>query len=663
MKSIFRTLAAAVFMLLAYSASAETKKVTMQVGETQTLYLPSSVTSKNLRSVSFYSNGISYVKVTSHTNYSVTVKAIKAFSSPIIVRCDYYYTIGYGSFNYQANGYYDFSITVVGDNKVKPSKITFPSSAVGLEIGESRQLSPTVSPKNAEYTLTWSVRDKTVATVSQDGLLSGKSEGATDLTVKADNGVYAMLRVVVSKPSPSSVSVSPSSLSLKVGDEKYLAAYVRPSNASQNVEWSSSNTNVATVSSFGKVKASATGKCTITAKTSNNKTATCTVNVSPKVVSPTAISLNPENASIEEGESIKLTAEISPKNATTTLTWTSSDKEVASVSNGTISGLSAGTCKITVSTANGLSATSTINVRAKELLPQSVSLPHEPIKLAPGEDTTLSASVYPGDARSVLTWKSSDSDVATVLNGKVSAINEGICTISVATQNGLADSCEVVVEREEPMIVPSSDWSGTYRMKASVVRSENAEYGYPEDFLMEIAKGEDGAYYITSFIGLDVTKSYPYTGLKLNILSDTEASIDLDYSNNAGGWTVDGEYTDGLYLLSSNSQYDYWNLGTITLTRGRDNEMTISDFYVYCFGLSTDYQYSKEAHYTNCRSVSEPTGIESAHAGRHDNGKIEIYSLSGQLIYAGSEADAPELEKGIYVIRKGGKAVKFLKSK
>ena len=65
------------------------KEVTMSVGETQTFYLPSSVTSKDLKSVTFYSNGISYVQVTSYTNYSVTVKAIKAFSSPIIVRCDY----------------------------------------------------------------------------------------------------------------------------------------------------------------------------------------------------------------------------------------------------------------------------------------------------------------------------------------------------------------------------------------------------------------------------------------------------------------------------------------------------------------------------------------------------------------------------------------------
>ena len=69
------------------------KEVTMSVGETQTFYLPSSVTMKNLKSVHFYSTGISYVQVMSYTNRSVTVKAVKAFSSPVIVRCDYRYLV------------------------------------------------------------------------------------------------------------------------------------------------------------------------------------------------------------------------------------------------------------------------------------------------------------------------------------------------------------------------------------------------------------------------------------------------------------------------------------------------------------------------------------------------------------------------------------------
>ncbi len=253
----------------------------MSVGETKTLYLPSSVTSKNLKSVNFYSNGISYVRVTSHTNYSVTVKAIKAFSSPIIVRCDYYYFIRNGSFTYQASGAYDFFITVEdsggGGSNVKPTSIRFPSSAVGISVGESRQLTPTVLPANAVYTLTWSINDQSVATISQSGLLVGKSVGAADLKVTADNGVYAMLRVVVSLPTPTKVSVSPASVTLAEGQSCYLRATVYPSDASQSVSWSSSNSSVVSVSSSGKITALKAGKATITAATSNGKKGTCIV--------------------------------------------------------------------------------------------------------------------------------------------------------------------------------------------------------------------------------------------------------------------------------------------------------------------------------------------------------------------------------------------------
>ena len=257
------------------------KEVTMSVGETQTFYLPSSITSLNLKSVTFYSNGISYVQVTSYTNYSVTVKAVKAFSSPVIVRCDYRYYIRSGSYTYETSGAYDYRITVSstegGGPGVKPTSITFPSSVKALDVGESVQLSPTVLPANAEYTLTWSIKDKSVATVSQDGLLVGKASGAADLKVMADNGVYTMLRVVVSDPKPTSISVSPSAITIIEGQSTYLSATVYPSNACQSVSWSSSNSSVVSVNSTGKISALKSGVVTVTASTANGKTGSCIV--------------------------------------------------------------------------------------------------------------------------------------------------------------------------------------------------------------------------------------------------------------------------------------------------------------------------------------------------------------------------------------------------
>ena len=281
----------------AFATDWGSENVTMQVGETKTLYLPSSVTSKTLKAVNFYSASYNYVEVVSHTNYSVKVKALKATSTPVIVRCDYYYYINNGGYTYQNGGAYDFKVTVEGETTVKPTKITIPS-VVSVEVGESKDIEATVTPANAEYTLTWSISDNSIATVYQNGMITGKSVGYADLKVKADNGVYAMCRVSVYKPTPSSISMK-SSLAMNEGDTYTLSPTVYPSNSQYTLTWTSSNTNVATVSSSGKVTAKSAGTANITVKTDNGKTATCNVTVSAKSVTSVSI---PSTLSLEAGD-------------------------------------------------------------------------------------------------------------------------------------------------------------------------------------------------------------------------------------------------------------------------------------------------------------------------------------------------------------------------
>lgn len=432
-------------MVLTLPAFAASKDVTMQVGETQTLYLPSSVTSLNLKSVNFYSTSISYVQVTSHTNYSVTVKAIKAFSAPVIIRCDYRYFLRNGNYTYETSGYYDFNITVVGENKVQPTSISFPSSVAAVEVGESRQLTPTVLPANAEYTLTWYINDTSVASITQTGLLTGKSEGYADLKVSADNGVYTMLRIAVSKPTASYITVYPSSVSLTEGDTKYLSATVSPSTANQSVTWTSSNTGVASVSSSGKVNAISAGSCRITAKTTNGKTDYCDVTVNKKVVLPTSI-IMPNELELTVGENQTLTPTILPSGAETTLSWVTSDPSIASVSNGVVKAVSVGECNITATTSNGLSAVCHVN--AKPIMTENITVSPDKGTLIEGESLQLNVDVLPVNSQQDIQWESSDNSVAKVSeSGLVLATGEGSCVITAKTVNGLSASCEITVNR------------------------------------------------------------------------------------------------------------------------------------------------------------------------------------------------------------------------
>ena len=353
----------------AFATDWGSENVKMKVGETKTLYLPSSVTMKTLKSVNFYSASYNVVEVVSRTNYSVKVKALKATSTPVIVRCDYYYYINNGGYTYQNGGAYDFKVTVEGETTVKPTKITIPS-VVSVEVGESKDIEATVTPANAEYTLTWSISDNSIATVYQNGMITGKSVGYTDLKVKADNGVYAMCRVSVYQPTPTSISTK-SSLSMTVGETYTLSPTVYPSNSQYTLTWTSSNTNVATVSSSGKVTAKSAGTANITVKTDNGKTATCNVTVSAKSVTSVSI---PSTLSLETGETYTLTPTITPSDAITSYTWSSDNNSVATVSqSGVVTAKSAGTANITVKIDNGKTATCKVTVKTAAVTEYEVS--------------------------------------------------------------------------------------------------------------------------------------------------------------------------------------------------------------------------------------------------------------------------------------------------
>ena len=165
------------------------------------------------------------------------------------------------------------------------------------------------------------------------------------------------------------VSVSPATLSLVEGASDQLRATVTPSDAAnKSVSWTSSATAIATVDNTGKVTAVSAGTATITVKTADGgKTATCAVTVTTKVIPVTGISIEEgATAEVEEGKTVALTAKVQPDNATDkTLTWTSSNKAIATVADGVVTGVAAGQAVITAK-AGDKEATCTVTVKRPE---------------------------------------------------------------------------------------------------------------------------------------------------------------------------------------------------------------------------------------------------------------------------------------------------------
>ena len=241
---------------------------------------------------------------------------------------------------------------------VPVTKVTLSQSTLSLEVGKTATLRATVQPADASAnSLTWKSSNTTVATVSDGGVVTAVKKGTATITASAPSGVKATCTVtVVDVPvAVTSISVSPSSMVLDAGEAERLTVTFQPSNATdRDITWSSSNTSIATVSSGGTVTGRKEGTVTITAKSSNGKTATCRVTVRAEVL-VSSVSVYPSSARLEVGETKSLSCSVYPSNATDQeITWKSSDTSVATVStSGTILARSAGTARITATANNG----------------------------------------------------------------------------------------------------------------------------------------------------------------------------------------------------------------------------------------------------------------------------------------------------------------------
>ncbi len=170
-----------------------------------------------------------------------------------------------------------------------------------------------------------------------------------------------------------------------------------------------------------------------------------TLDPMPVIVSATGVSLNKTELTLEAGAKETLTATVAPDNATDkSVTWESSNEDVATVVNGTVTAVAAGEATITVKTANGMTATCKVTVIVSAT---GVSLNKTELTLEAGAEETLTATVTPDNATDKsVTWESSNEDVATVVNGTVTAVAAGEATITVKTANGMTATCKVTVK-------------------------------------------------------------------------------------------------------------------------------------------------------------------------------------------------------------------------
>ena len=239
-------------------------------------------------------------------------------------------------------------------------------------------------------------------------------------------------------------------LTLNVNDSRKYVVILTPYTIANNSQltWVSSNPSVATVDENGVVTALTEGEATITVRNTNGLTDTSKVTITNRHVPITGISLNKKELVMKKQTTSGLRASISPSDTTEdkSLTWMSSDNEIATVSStGLITARNPGEAIITVKTSNGISSTCTVTVISEIT---SVALNLTAITLEEGKSQLLRATINPNDTTDSkeLTWKSSNPSVATVdQNGEVRTVKKGIATITVETVNGKKAECKITV--------------------------------------------------------------------------------------------------------------------------------------------------------------------------------------------------------------------------
>ena len=186
---------------------------------------------------------------------------------------------------------------------------------------------------------------------------SGSPRFACYTSTQAELKLYVQTNATPATPIyPTGISLTAES-TITIGGTSQLDVGYTPSDTNvKNVTFSSSNSNVATVSNTGLIIGIAQGSATITATAeAENGTVSKTFSITVTPISVTSVSLDTSSASVKVGKTITLVATVYPTNATNkNVSWTSSATPVATVNNsGVVTGVAAGSSTITVTTADG----------------------------------------------------------------------------------------------------------------------------------------------------------------------------------------------------------------------------------------------------------------------------------------------------------------------
>ena len=258
-------------------------------------------------------------------------------------------------------------VTVTEPVQIGVTKITLNKTAATIKKGETLKIKATVSPSNAtNKTVTWTSSNTKAATVS-DGTVTAKGLGTATITAKTANGTNATCTINVVGNDYVIVTgliMNKSNITMGQNETYALNANVYPPNATnKTVNWSSSDSNVVTVSADGKITAKKNGTAVIFARSVDGKKTTCNVTVKN---APTSVSVTQTSMTLKVGQKGSLSFTLPDGCGCGKCVFSSSDSSVVkmlkTLDNATFKAVKKGTAYITAKTYNGKEAKCKITV-------------------------------------------------------------------------------------------------------------------------------------------------------------------------------------------------------------------------------------------------------------------------------------------------------------
>lgn len=333
----------------------------------------------------------------------------------------------------------------------------------------------------------------------------------------------------------------------------------------------------------------------------------------------TGITLTPTELKLTvKGSNGELLATVLPENATDQMVlWSSSDEKVATVNDGIVTPVAEGKAIITA-TAGGFSATCSVTVTGEVVGVTGITLTQTEVTLEVGENTTLEERILPENATEKgVTWASADSKIASVENGKVTALSEGETIITVKSVDGEHTAqCKVTVTAaSEP--VELSEFH--FRLSGN---ENDSSIGVEQ---LRLVSDGNGAYRLIA--PTSAVAGYIATTLTITAPESLKESFYVTYTtwnNDDGGSHCFGEKTEesvsGQLVLS-----DYFNSWARV-----DKKLEYSDFVIRVGSKGKEYKVSFSLYNDLKRLWIYPS--ESGSSGRMDITKTGDSEYSATVV-------------------------------